>query len=83
MIEIDELFKRTEKAEAEFKVLKEEADREVDERERQEAQATREAEEAGEAAPLKLEKGALVRINVVLLSTTPPQSRTLTTMKKR
>lgn len=64
MIEIDELFKRTEKAEAEFKVLKEEADREVDERERQEAQATREAEEAGEAAPLKLEKGALVRINV-------------------
>jgi len=61
MVEMDELFKRMEKAEAEFKVLKEEADRLVDERERLEKEAILEAQQA---PPAKLERGALVRINV-------------------
>lgn len=65
MIEMDDLFQRMEKAEAEFKVLKEEADRQADERERLEREAILKAEEEGQATPPpRLERGALVRINV-------------------
>lgn len=64
MVEMDELFKRMEKAEAEFKVLKEEADRLADERERLEKETILEAKAEGQAPPAKLERGALVRINV-------------------
>ena len=64
IIEIDELFQRMEKAEAEFKVLKEAADREADERERVERLAIAKAEAEGQAPPPPtLERGALVRIN--------------------
>lgn len=65
IIEIDELHRRMEKAEAEFKVLKEAADREVDERERLEREAIAKAETEGQSPPPpSLERGALVRINV-------------------
>lgn len=65
IIEVDELFRRMEKAEAEYKVLKEVADREADERESLERQAIVKAEAEGQAPrPPALERGALVRINV-------------------
>jgi transcription antitermination factor NusG len=63
IIEMDELFRKMEKAEAEFKVLKEVADREADERERLEREAIAQAEAEGQAPPPPaLERGALVRI---------------------
>lgn len=65
IIEIEELFRKMEEAEAEFKVLKEEADREADEREKLEKQAKLKAQiENLPPPPPTIEKGALIRINV-------------------
>lgn len=62
IVEMDELFRRIEKEEAEFKILNEVNNKEVDERERlgKEITAKKEAEAP---PPPKLEEGALVQIN--------------------
>lgn len=62
IVEMDELFRRIEKEEAEFKILKEAVDKEVDEKERLEREVLAKAE-IEVISPPKLEEGALVQVN--------------------
>lgn len=62
IVEMDELFRRIEKEEAEFKILNEVNNKEVDERERLDKEITAK-KEAEAPPPPKLEEGALVQIN--------------------
>lgn len=62
IIEIDEMFRRIEREEAEFKDLNEAAEKAADERERLEREDQEKAETEA-LPPPQLEKGAMVQIN--------------------